>query len=191
MGILWSHPQPNPQPTLPIASTTAHVVAYQSVSMRMGEDTTDIWIYQSRINMLPITNGQRVAIYRNAADAFNPGTAAPGVVEGKIGSIVHCNNNWVTFHIENTVAGAPTLLCIPSSVTNLTLYNRIACHIANIRRYIHLSENLPLPTQADQTRQSTPSFFSGSRDIERGEGRRDLVFATDCESTEAIDHSAA
>ena len=67
MGALWSHPQTDKQPSTSFEPVVTHIVVYQSISTKMEDD---VWIYQSKINTLPITYGQWVAIYHNAADAL-------------------------------------------------------------------------------------------------------------------------
>jgi hypothetical protein len=139
--------------------------------------------------MLPITSGQKVAIYRNAADAFRPGPTSPGIVEGKIGNIAHYNKNWVTFHICNTTVGVPTLLCVPSSVTNPTLYERANYYLTKFWYFRRRTHTILPPTRAEQTRQSTPSFFCKCRDEERGEGEGDLMGMIEMDSMQATEDS--
>jgi hypothetical protein len=151
------------QPALPLLlePTTAYIVAYQSITTGIG---IDMWIYQSQLNMFRIASGRQIAIYRNAADAFRPGHTSPGVVEGRIGNIKLYNNGWVAFQINDVITNTPTLLCIPCDVTNPTLYDRTLYRLANCwqpnhRNHILSLPTLPLPSRAEQSQQSTLSFY--------------------------------
>lgn len=99
-GIIPSPPPPprSPSPIL-FASQfltphTTHIIVTDFPS------SPDLWLFQYRLNFEPIVIGQRVALYRRAADCYNPDPeqAAP-VAEGQIDSVFRRTRCWVIFHI--------------------------------------------------------------------------------------------
>lgn len=195
MGSLWSRPEAVSQhpPTLLLEPTTAHITAYQSISAKTGGD---VWIYQSRLNILSITSGRQVSIYRDAADAFRPDPMSTGVVEGKLGNINYYNNDWVAFQINGVATNTRMLLCIPCNVTKPTLYARIIYHLTDLWRPKHAERTLflsmlPLPSRADQSQQSTLSFYHGNEveGEEWGDGWSETVNVAEFDPTQPIENS--
>lgn len=172
MGILWSS-TPHLKQTYSLSHTSTRIVAIQSISMRAGESTTEMWIYQSRINDLPIKAGQNISIFRHCASMNQMGPQSGAIVEGRIGDIVRCSHDWVTFQIISS-SGPPTLLCVPATVTNPTLYERLACSLANLIHTKHLHNTdpeIPPSTPTIQTYRLKPSYIAGDTLKEDGAER--------------------
>lgn len=154
MGALWSRcTRPDPQlPTsTPPASTATRIIALQLISLKLEQSKTDVWIYQSHINALPISSGQNIAIYRQGEDVSRPGCQPGEIVEGRIGGIENCNGNYVIFQIHNSTAGVPTFIIVPVKDANTTLYERIIGRLTHNWGPRRLTKSLPPVTPTIQT----------------------------------------
>jgi len=151
----------DPNPNSPQHDPTiTHITAVQSVSIREGENASDIWIYQGHSNTLPIRVGQNIAICRPSADGNRPGLPPGVIVEGKIGDVVRYNHSLAILQIQTTVVGAPQLLCLPVNIAELTSHKRKTnrfLSLRNIDRPALPSFPPPLHNPAIKTRRTEPS----------------------------------
>jgi hypothetical protein len=110
MGSCTSAPLPphtNACPHNPHPAT--HIVAH-----RAGNSSPpNHWLFEYRMNLGPVTLGQKVVLHRRAADCFNPDPSLQPLMEGWLVEVTNCTPHWLTFRVING-QGESALLSVPS-----------------------------------------------------------------------------
>ena len=110
-----TNPVPNPSPYA--TPFTTHMVAVNIPHSRC------FWNFSFRLNMEPITIGQRVALYEMGIDAPEPDPdEATPAVKGWIGSVMAYGPDSVTFSVINSAGERVAQLFCPDYPTPQLLY---------------------------------------------------------------------
>jgi hypothetical protein len=105
-----------------IVSLPTQVVAVQlCVGFGPSVTSTEVWAFESKINLFPIAMGCTIEIFRNREDAFAPGGNQRWLVSGTIVGIVGCYKGQMILLLQEGAWSDQhhTLLAIPALLTTV------------------------------------------------------------------------
>ena len=112
MGSCISAPLPHcdrTSPNVPNPHSITHIVAHWAGN----SSPPNHWLFEYRMNLGPVTLGQKVVLHRRAADCFNPDPALQPLMEGRLVEVTNCTPHWLTFRVVNG-KGKSALLSVPN-----------------------------------------------------------------------------